>query len=67
MDAIIIYWSKTGNTEKVARAIQEGLNDAGTNVSMLRVEDAEEVDFYDYDLVCLGFPSYLWSPPRACG
>ena len=25
MDAIITYWSKTGNTEKVARAIQEGL------------------------------------------
>ena len=25
MDAIIVYWSKTGNTEKVALAIQEGL------------------------------------------
>lgn len=64
MNTIIIYWSKTGNTEKVARAIQEGLDDAGTNVSLLRVEDAADVDFYDYDLVCIGFPSYQWSPPK---
>ena len=64
MDAIIIYWSKTGNTEKVAKSIQDGLKDAGTNVSMLRVEDAGEVDVYDYDLVCIGFPSYQWSLPK---
>ena len=64
MDAMIIYWSKTGNTEKVARAIREGLKDAGTNVSLLRVEDAREVDFYDYDLVCIGFPSHQWRPPK---
>lgn len=64
MDAIIIFWSKTGNTEKVAMAVQEGLKDAGTNVSMLKVEDAGEIDFYDYDLVCMGFPSYQWRPPK---
>jgi len=64
MEAIIIYWSKTGNTEKVARAIQEGLNKAGVDVSMKRVEDAEDIDFYAYDLVCIGFPSYQWKPPQ---
>jgi flavodoxin len=64
MDAIIIYWSKTGNTEKVAWAIQEGLKDAATNVSLRRVENAGDIDFYDYDLVCIGFPSYQWSPPK---
>ncbi len=63
MDAVIIYWSKTGNTEKVALAIQEGLEEAGVTVSLKRVEDADDVDFYAYDLVCIGFPSYRWSPP----
>lgn len=63
MEAIIIYWSKTGNTEKVARAIQEGLEEAGVDVSVKRVEDAGDVDFYAYDLVCVGFPSYQWRPP----
>lgn len=63
MDAIIVYWSKTGNTEKVALAIQEGLEEAGADVSLKRVEDAGDVDFYAYDLVCIGFPSYRWRPP----
>ena len=65
MNAIIIYWSKTGNTEKVALAIQEGLQEAGVNVMLKRVVDAGDVDFFDYDLVCIGFPSYQWSPPPA--
>jgi len=64
VDAIIVYWSKTGNTEKVALAIQEGLKDAGADVSLKRVEDAGDVDFYAHDLVCIGFPSYRWSPPQ---
>jgi len=64
MRAIIVYWSKSGNTEKVALAIQEGLQEAGADVSLMRVEDAEKVDLYGYDLVCIGFPSYRWSPPR---
>jgi len=64
MDAIIVYWSKTGNTEKVALAIQEGLDEAGADVLLKRVEDAGTVDFYAYDLVCIGFPSYRWSPPE---
>ncbi len=64
MNAIIIYWSKTGNTEKVALAIQKGLKEAGVNVSFHRVEDGEDVDFYDYDLVCVGFPSHQWSVPK---
>ena len=64
MDAIIIYWSKTGNTEKVALAIREGLEKAGAHVSLKRVEDASDVDYFSYDLVCVGFPSYEWSPPE---
>ncbi len=63
MNAIIIYWSKTGNTEKVALAIKEGLEEAGANVVLKKVGDAGDVDFYAYDLVCIGFPSYRWSPP----
>jgi flavodoxin len=65
MKAIIIYWSKTGNTEKVALAIQESLQEMGTNVSLKKVEDAGEIDFFAYDLICLGFPSYRWRPPKS--
>jgi len=62
--AVIIYWSKTGNTEKVASAIKEGLEEAGVGVSMMRTEEAGDIDYFDYDLVCIGFPSYGWHPPK---
>ena len=64
MNALIVYWSKTGNTEKVALAIREGLEEAGVDVLQKRVEDVGDVDFYAYDLVCIGFPSYQWRPPE---
>jgi hypothetical protein len=61
--AVVIYWSSTGNTEKVARAIREGLEEAGVDVSMMRPKEAGGIDYFDYDLVCLGFPSFSWHPP----
>lgn len=66
MNAVIIYWSKTGNTEKAAHAIQEGLEQAGAHVvirQLKKAKDVEDVDFFAYDLVCIGFPSYGWLPP----
>ena len=62
--AAIIYWSKTGNTEKVAFAVKDGLDRAGLTVSLLRTEDAEDLDLYAYDLICVGSPSYQWHPPQ---
>jgi hypothetical protein len=62
--AVILYWSRTGNTERVSSRIQAGLEAGGLTVTALRVEDAKHVDFFDYDLVCLGFPSYQWHPPK---
>ncbi len=64
MKAIIIYWSKTTNTEKVAQVVKESLETSGADVLIQRVEDSEDVDYFDYDLVCIGFPSYRWSPPK---
>jgi hypothetical protein len=61
---VVIYWSETGNTEKVALAINDALDAAGAKVLLKRVEEAGDIDWYDYDLVCIGFPSYQWSPPK---
>ena len=63
-NALIVYWSKTGNTEKVASAIEEGLQKAGVRVTVKRVEEAEGVDFFEYDLICVGAPSYQWHTPE---
>jgi flavodoxin len=56
--ALIIYWSAGGNTEKVAYSIRDGLSEAGLNVTTLKTHGDELVDYYEYDLVCLGFPIY---------
>jgi multimeric flavodoxin WrbA len=62
--ALIIYWSKTGNTEKVAKAIKQGLEEANIQVTFKRIEEAETIDYFNYDLVCAGCPSYSWHPPE---
>jgi flavorubredoxin len=64
MKAAVIYWSKTGNTEKVAIAIRDALEAAGVETLFGKPEEAESTDFYDYDLICVGFPSYQWRPPE---
>ncbi len=62
--ALLIYWSKTGNTEKVAYAIKQGLEETGVHVTMKKTEEAEDSDYFDFDLVCVGAPSHSWHPPE---
>ena len=63
--AVIIYESKTGNNEKVALTIKDGLENAGLEVSLKKVDGASNIDFFDYDLVCIGSPSYNWRPIKS--
>jgi flavorubredoxin len=62
--ALIVYWSKTGNTQKVANVIKQGLEEAKVQVTIKKQEEAENVAYFDYDLVCMGSPSYSWHPPE---
>ena len=55
-NALIIYFSKTGNTEKVALAIKKGLEKEGLEVTVKKISEAEGEELYNYDLVCLGSP-----------
>jgi hypothetical protein len=64
MNAIVIYWSATGNTEKVAHSIRDGLQDAGLDASIRKVGEAADIDFFAYDLICIGCPSIYWHPPK---
>ena len=53
----ILYWSQTGNTEAMARAIAEGAKSAGAEVSLKMVSEAGEADVKDCDLLALGCPA----------
>jgi flavodoxin len=62
--ALIIFFSSTGNTEKVAHSIKEGLESAGLKVDLRKPSEAENLDFFTYDLVCVGSPSIEWQPAK---
>ncbi|MEA4895729.1 MAG: flavodoxin domain-containing protein [Oscillospiraceae bacterium] len=61
--ALLLYCSVTGNTQKVAGAIEAGLAEGGMETSLVNFKDADKLDYFDYDLVCVGSPSYNWSVP----
>lgn len=63
-NALIIYHSDTGNTGKVAAAIERGLGRAGLAVTSKTIDESEGVDFYEYDLVCMGSSVIHALPPK---
>ena len=53
----IVYWSGTGNTEAMARAIEEGAKGAGGDVSLFEVESFKASSVPDYDGLIFGCPA----------
>jgi len=60
MKVLVTYFSQTGNTEKLARAIYDGIEDHVTK-EICSIEDIKDVD--DYDLIFCGFPVHSSSVP----
>ena len=63
MKILITYFSNTGNTEKVANAIKEGLE--GHDVEIKKVDDTNSESLKDYDLVFLGSGIYAGNITKA--
>jgi flavodoxin len=61
--ALILYWSASGNTEKVANTIKSTLEQAAISPEVKKITDMTDEDLYSYDLVFLGAPSYQFQPP----
>jgi flavodoxin short chain len=53
----VIYWSATGNTEKMALAVADGARDGGNSVKVFEVSKASKDDVLKADAVALGCPS----------
>ncbi len=54
---IIVYDSKTGNTEKAAQAILAGVKESGASVEIKRVDDATVDDLRAAKGIILGSPN----------
>jgi len=53
----IIYWTGTGNTEAMAKLIEEGAKEKGAEVKLLHVSEASVDDVKGADMVLLGSPA----------
>ena len=47
----------------MAYAIKNGL-EAAVDVSLIKTTEAKDLDYFDYDLICIGCPSIQWHPPK---
>lgn len=54
---MVIYWSGTGNTEKMAELITQGATSKGASVVCKAVGNASVSELADCDVVALGSPS----------
>jgi NAD(P)H dehydrogenase (quinone) len=59
--ALVGYYSKTGNTEKMAIMIAEAVSAAGLPVDLRKAADIGPDDLLAYDLIILGSPVYYGS------
>ncbi|MGC8816707.1 MAG: flavodoxin family protein [Candidatus Hadarchaeum sp.] len=64
MKVLILYWSLTGNTEAVARAIADTVGESGHDCDLLKIGENVEADWFGYDLVFVGSPVYEFLPPQ---
>ena len=61
MKALIIYDSIHGNTEKIAHAISQGLNNASTVVNVVNTS----MDLKSFDLIVVGCPTHGGRPTKS--
>jgi len=54
----VIYYSRTGNTEKMAQEVAEGVREEGVEVILKRVEDTTCEDLLEWDGIIVGSPTY---------
>ena len=64
MKSIVLYFSLTGNTEKVSRAIQKGISQEIGQCDIARLKDVDTKDLTNYDLIGLGSPVWGGMPPN---
>ena len=57
MKTAVVYWSGTGNTEAMARAVAEGMTAAGAEAVLLTPAEVAPGDLNAYDAIAFGCPA----------
>ena len=59
MKTLIVYYSQTGNTAKIARAIGEGIRPLVETCDLARIKEVSRQTLEAYDLIGLGTPVWM--------
>jgi len=60
VEVLVLYYSRTGNVEAMAKAVAEGVNSVeGASSKLKRVDYANVDDFISCDAMALGSPNYF--------
>jgi len=62
--AAVLFATRFGTTEIVARAFERGLKEAGLDTVCARTSATAPGSLQDYDLVCLGGPTEMFTATR---
>jgi len=63
MKTLIICFSQTGNTRKVAESIREGVNEVADSCDLVSLSEVGQDMMADYDLIGLGCPVFYYREP----
>ncbi|MCX7994854.1 MAG: NAD(P)H-dependent oxidoreductase [candidate division WOR-3 bacterium] len=58
LKALVGYYSRTGNTKRMAQAIARGIKKEGLDVDLLPLNKIKPKDLLKYKLIVLGSPTY---------
>jgi flavodoxin len=61
---LVLYWSKGGNTRKVAETIHKTVKRHGISSEITEIEADLEIDVFSYELVFVGAPVYFNLAPH---
>ena len=53
----VVYWSGSGNTEEMAKAVVEGAKEKGAEVVLVQCSDFSAADVAAYDAIAFGCPA----------
>ena len=59
--ALVVYYSKFGNTEKIAKALASGLQNGGIDTDTAKVDEVKYDELDKIDLLCVGTPVHAWN------
>jgi NAD(P)H dehydrogenase (quinone) len=58
---LVVYYSRSGNTEKMAKLIAEHIRNHGVEVTLTKVQDTKPEDLKAADGIIIGSPTYYGS------